>query len=963
MILLSMSWSGYYEYNTALESARTEVRAYHSSITSIRLWVAGHGGVYVPITATTPPNPFLADIPERDVETTSGMQLTLVNPAYMTHQLQTIMQELHTITGKITSLNPINPINLPDDWERTALEGFQRGELERTEVNYIDGTPFMRLIRPLKVQAPCLQCHAHQGYKLGDIRGGLSTSVSMESHKANMFNQIKMLALAHFGLWIIVLIGIWLAWVRLNNSRQQLNNSYKLLKYSESRLSEAQQIAHLGHWDWVIDTGELTWSDEVFRIFDVNPDEFKPNLKSFMSKIHRDDQQKLIEHIEMALNNPKCHYAVEHRIILPDGTVKKTAEWGKVHTDEAGVPVRMIGSIQDITPSWIAQQRIQQSSDNEKLLSQLLRISLLPLGIESFLSQSLQELSDSGQIFPSSPKCWLYLFENDNTNRVLKLKAQVGLEDIEKATRQFLNPEVQFWDALLSDTKPVFISQIQPELLGIEEIEGISLIAIPLQAKHESLGLLAFELPEGDSPSETDTIMIQRIAEVISLGISRRYAEEESEYRAYYDLLTGLPNRRMLHERLTHEVGLAHRKECSGALLCVDLDHFKNINDALGHKIGDQLLREVANRIKSCLREGDLVARVGGDEFFILLTNLSGTEIQVVGTAQGVTQDFRKELERAFIINGRSMHATCSIGITIFSEHECQPDGLIRQADTALYRAKMAGRNCIRFYDQTMQQEASYRLELETGMREALINEQFSLAYQPQINHLGELVGTEALLRWQSNTHGFISPADFIPIAEDCGIIIPIGDWVMREAMSKAKECVGNGASGFRMAINISQLQFKQFNFVDQVKLALEDINIDPRLIELELTESMLVDEVENAIEKMNQLRELGIRISIDDFGTGFSSLSYLKKLPIDKLKIDQSFVRDVDKNQQDAAIIESIISLGHNLGLDLVAEGVETDAEKEFLEAKGCTTFQGYLFYRPMSWINFQETFCKKPH
>ncbi|HEY5717240.1 MAG TPA: EAL domain-containing protein, partial [Motiliproteus sp.] len=408
---------------------------------------------------------------------------------------------------------------------------------------------------------------------------------------------------------------------------------------------------------------------------------------------------------------------------------------------------------------------------------------------------------------------------------------------------------------------------------------------------------------------------------------------------------------------LVREIGVAKRHNSGTAILFIDLDHFKKINDALGHPVGDRLLQETAQRISTILRSEDTCARVGGDEFVVLIPSLQGSSAQMTRKSHHVAEQIRRQLGLPYEMDGRQLRMSVSIGIAIHPDHDDDAGILVRHADTAMYKAKLAGRNCIRFFNPEMQDEVSERLDVELALRSALENNELSLAFQPQIDRQYGLVGAEVLLRWHSASLGMVSPAQFIPIAEDTGLIISIGDWVMRTAMNRARELseAAHSGGGCRIAINVSQVQFKQRDFVETVVRALADTGVNPCLIELEITESMLVDHVDAAINKIQHLRELGIRFSIDDFGTGYSSLSYLKLLPLDKLKIDQSFVRGVDQDEQDAAIVEAIIAMARHLKLDIIAEGVETEAERDFLAAHGCDKYQGYLYYRPMPWSEFR--------
>lgn len=428
----------------------------------------------------------------------------------------------------------------------------------------------------------------------------------------------------------------------------------------------------------------------------------------------------------------------------------------------------------------------------------------------------------------------------------------------------------------------------------------------------------------------------------------KKAAEKEIHDLAFYDPLTGLPNRRLLLDRLQHEIIAAKRHGRFGALFFLDLDHFKRLNDSLGHQVGDELLIQVAQRINTLLREEDTACRLGGDEFIVLVTGQGNSLDQATDHAALLGERIRDIINQSFMLQGSSHHFTTSIGISIFPDITDQPEAIIQQADTAMYRAKEHGRNSICFFRPSMQKLADQRLILEKEMREALRDDHFMLFYQPQVDQNGGLVSVEALIRWCNPEKGMISPADFIPVAEDTQLILPIGQWVLHEACRQIRRWDGENHPIGHVAVNVSSRQFRQADFVDQVKSALSEAEIDASRLMIELTEGVVIDNIEDTVNKMRALKSMGVGISIDDFGTGYSSLSYLKQLPISQLKIDQNFVRDIVSDPNDAIIVETIINMAQNLDLNVIAEGVETQAQMDFLLIKGCRHFQGYFFGRP---------------
>lgn len=442
---------------------------------------------------------------------------------------------------------------------------------------------------------------------------------------------------------------------------------------------------------------------------------------------------------------------------------------------------------------------------------------------------------------------------------------------------------------------------------------------------------------------------------------SRKVAEDQIQSLAFFDPLTGLPNRRLLMDRLKQAVASGARREKRGALLFVDLDNFKNLNDTLGHDKGDLLLQQVAQRLTTCIREGDTVARLGGDEFVVMLEDLSANEMEAAAQAEIVGEKIHVALNQIYGLASYTHHSTASIGITLFGDQSENIEEPLKRADLAMYQAKAAGRNTLRFFDPQMQAVVTARASLEAGLREALADEQFVLHYQPQIKNRHTITGVEALVRWNHPQRGMVSPAEFIPLAEDTGQILLLGRWVMETACQQlAKWAQRPDMAHLTVAVNVSPRQFHQSDFVDQMLAALARTGANPQRLKLELTEGMLISNVEDVISKMSALKARGVGFSLDDFGTGYSSLSYLKRLPLDQLKIDQGFVRDIMVDPNDAAIAKMVIALADSLGLEVIAEGVETADQRDFLAAQGCHAYQGYLFSRPLPVLEF-EAFARQ--
>ena len=438
--------------------------------------------------------------------------------------------------------------------------------------------------------------------------------------------------------------------------------------------------------------------------------------------------------------------------------------------------------------------------------------------------------------------------------------------------------------------------------------------------------------------------------------LQRKEGERQIEHLAYYDMLTHLPNRTLLRDRIAQAVESAARNGWYVAVLTIDLDQFKNINDSLGHATGDKLLQAVGERLRALVRKEDTVARVGGDEFVVLLPNLRNVE-----QSSRVAEKILADSMRPFTIDGQDLHVTASIGISVFPENGTGSLALIRCADTAMYEAKAAGRNGYAFFNSEMTRCALETLRIGNELRRAIDNNELILHYQPKIDLLsGKIIGAEALIRWQHPDQGLVFPGKFISVAEETGLILPIGEWVLRTACRQNKAWQLTGLTPIGIAVNLSARQFSR-NQIEQLTIAvLSESGLDAHYLELEITESMVMQNAEQAIAVMKILKAIGVKLSIDDFGTGYSSLSYLKRFPIDKLKIDQSFVRDLGEDQDDAAIVTAIIGLAKGLGLRVIAEGVEKKEQLEFLRAKGCDEMQGYFFSKPIPAIDF-ETLLRK--
>lgn len=622
--------------------------------------------------------------------------------------------------------------------------------------------------------------------------------------------------------------------------------------------------------------------------------------------IHPDDMDALQHEVSAALAERRP-FQMTYRIITASGAQKWVWEQGTAVYDAAGNAETLEGFICDIT---------QHKETERKLIESEAR----------FRDQaSLLDKAQDAIIVRGMDHCVLYW--NKSAERLYGWTAE---EAIGRPINQMIYQDIAAY------------SEVHGTVLALGEWSGQIMqrrmdgSLLPVEA-HCTLVVDDAGRPKSVLSINTDITQ-------------RKAAETKIQHLAFYDPLTRLPNRACLLDRLQHALATSSRSRHTGALLFIDLDNFKTLNDTLGHDKGDLLLQQVAERLSSFMRESDTVARLGGDEFVILLEELSESIDVAVMQAKNAGEKILAAFKQPYCLDSYVHYSSPSIGVTLFKGHTDNIDEILKRADLAMYQAKAAGRNTLRFFDPQMQAALTRRTALEAELRQASQKQEFILLYQPQGNSEGHITGVEALLRWQHPIRGLISPAEFIPLAEETGLILPLGHWVLQTACAQLVVWAKSPQTAqLTLAINVSARQFRHPDFVKQVLDVLEQSGADPHKLKLELTESLLIEDVEDTIVKMSALKARGVGFSLDDFGTGYSSLSYLKRLPLDHLKIDQSFVRDVLTDVNDATIACTIVALGRTLGLQVIAEGVETEAQQDFLALHGCHTYQGYLFNRPL--------------
>lgn len=598
---------------------------------------------------------------------------------------------------------------------------------------------------------------------------------------------------------------------------------------------------------------------------------------------------------------------------------------------------------------WVAESRAIWWTSSV-LIGFLVLIAALVLWYLSRLGHANAQLQESAEVVNqalNSMSGGFVMLDNQHRLALWNQQYEVMIPGIKGQLR----PQMP-WSAVFG----LVFDAINPNASEAERQEWITTRARSLL---ESEGAVSIEYPSGQKLEASISHMPNGGVVAVTNDVTQRKANErEIERLAFYDPLTGLPNRRLLMDRLQQVLAIGARAHHQGAILFLDLDHFKVINDTLGHDIGDQLLQQVAQRLSASVRQGDTVARLGGDEFVVVVvTDGKDAGVDATAHATAIGQKVLTALSQPYRIGAHSHHATCSIGATLYGTHQHAIDELLKQADLALYDAKSAGRNTLRFFDPAMQTTINARSTLERDLRAALATGQFFLHYQAQWDGRGQLVGAEALLRWDHPHRGTVLPMEFVPLAEETGLILPIGLWVLHVACAQLKVWQSNPLRRhLELSVNVSAHQFRQAHFVGEVLHIVRQTGAPAHLLKLELTESVVLHDVSDAIQKMQILRNAGVRFSLDDFGTGHSSLSYLTRFPLCQLKIDQSFVHNLGKSRADALIVQTILGMAKNLGLEVIAEGVETQEQYRYLLDNGCALFQGFLFGKPAPISDFDQ-------
>jgi len=694
----------------------------------------------------------------------------------------------------------------------------------------------------------------------------------------------------------------------LNATNQAFVQRTEDLERTKSELHQAQAVAKVGSWTYDVASDTLYPSEETRRILGI---ESKASFPSgdYIARVHPQDREQLQVAMVTALNEHSA-FDIEHRVLMGDGC-KWVRQKGEPQQVQGGMATRILGITQDINERKLAELSLQQS---EKKFATAFQSSPVAASIASLQDGRFVEAND-------------------------KYERDFGWSRTELIGRT--TQDIHLWPSIHMRQRWVEALQARGSIVDYETLW------MHRNGTQRSVSISGEVIDYDGKPC---------ILAYITDITERKAAEEQIQKLAFFDSLTGLPNRRLLLNRLEIALASAQRHLRHGGLLFIDLDNFKTLNDTHGHSKGDLLLQQVAQRLNACVREGDTVSRLGGDEFVVMLDNLSEDAMVAANQAEGVAEKIRATLDQNYQIADFQFHTTASIGITLFGDQTESLEEPLKRADTAMYQAKGAGRNAIRFFDPEMQAAVTALVELEAELRNAVAQHQFLLLYQPQVDTLGHVTGAEALVRWQHPQRGLVAPAEFIRLAEESDLILPLGGWIMETACNQLVRWASAPAfEHLCVSVNVSARQFQQTEFVSQVLAVLQRTGANPRRLKLELTESMLIDNVASVIAKMTSLKSHGVTFSLDDFGTGYSSLSYLQQLPLNELKIDRSFVRDALVNPNDAAIARMVIVLAETLGLSVLAEGVETDAQRALLLGQGCRSFQGYYFSHPIPVAQFE--------
>ncbi len=698
----------------------------------------------------------------------------------------------------------------------------------------------------------------------------------------------------------------------IHKTLASLQSSINALTNTRQRLLAAQKLAAVGDWELVVDEGHLTWSDQVYEICGVSPENFNVSLDSAMDLIHPEDRAMVRTTLQRSTVKKKP-LQIEYRIVRPDGNVRLVYQQAEIFAAKNDNTVMISGIIQDITERKELSARLEKLS--EHIPGFLFQYHSSPAGLSRFpyVSQGIEDACGINRPqLETDPETMFKLVHTDDIPR-LRQSFQTSGQMLQTWHERYRFHHLQKGEIWLE-------GHASPERLN-----------------------------------DGSTLWYGYIWDITA----GKHSEDRIKQLALYDPLTGLANRRLLKDRILHAIATSRRNSNFGAVIMLDLDNFKTLNDTRGHDVGDALLVEVAARLQGCVRETDTIARLGGDEFVVVLEWLGITEEKSRRKALDVAEKIRVALGRAYVLEEKNHahHASASIGVTLFQNNRLSEGELLKRADVAMYEAKDYGRNRVCLYNEERQNAINRRTAMASAMQQALENNEFRLFFQPQISAGGRICGAEALLRWFPPGKDPVMPGDFIPVAEDTNFIQPLGEWVLTEAC----RCIAalknyDLPESFAVAVNISARQFTEECFVNKVRSIIASNSVDVRRLKFELTESCLVQDHDHSQTILRAIRDMGIHIELDDFGTGYSSLHALNNLPLSTLKIDGSLIMGLEEEPRGKAIVRATIAMARAMALNIIAECVETEQQKEFLINEGCDMMQGFLFARPMPFADFKH-------
>ena len=818
------------------------------------------------------------------------------------------------------------------------------------------------------------------------------------------------------------------------------------LKDSQDRLDLALDSAQLGTWDWHIPSGMLYGSARAAQLHGLDPVPFHESFEAFFDGVPEDERSNMRQAYRSLREGPAGNYQITYRIQLENGSSRYLESRARLYRDEQGNPLRMAGTLLDITDQVEREQRLMAS---EEKFAGLFQVSPDPICVtrqdngqfievnpaftqtfgwsaDEVLGRNAEEIGLWAESSERARRIEQVIRDQALNNvavvvnhkngqpltcvissRLIKVDSQTcsvtTLRDItqqQRAEAALKASEEKFAKAFHSSPDAISISELQTgrylevndgfcRLTGYSagEVLGRTAGQIGFWADDKQHEMLVAELQQRERVHHREMLGRSKNGDLLTLEVSvepitlnetdcllltardvsqLKNAQAQIRHLAYHDPLTNLPNRALLMDRLSQQIALLKRHNLRGALLFLDLDHFKHINDSLGHPVGDTVLKIITARLAASVRLEDTVARLGGDEFVVLLSGLQGSREDVTEQVQDLADTLRQLLAEPMSLDGQRLQVTPSIGVALIPDHGSTPADLLKRADIALYRAKDSGRNTTQLFHTTMQKAASERLRMESDLRMALTRGELALHFQPQVDARdNRIVGAEVLLRWHHPLLGQQPPAQFIQVLEESGLILEVGNWILDEACDACSRMLQDlliDAEDFSLCVNISPRQFRQNDFVQRVRRSLDDYRLPYRMLKLEITEGIVIQNLEDTISKMRELKALGVGFAMDDFGTGYSSLTYLKRLPVDTLKIDQSFVRDAPVDPNDAEIVRAIVAMARSLDLTVIAEGVELSEQLEFLERQGCFLYQGYLHSRPLPLGDFRAMLLETP-